>query len=99
MISSERLAELERIEAKMTALEAGGVDNWEGYSVSLESWHAEAELEELISEYTTLIVNIALNNSLDFNLNSADTTSSDGGKASIAASLREYAGKVKDLQC
>jgi len=28
-ISADRLKELERIEIKMNALEAGGVDNWE----------------------------------------------------------------------
>ena len=45
-ISEKRLKELERAEAKLNALEAGGVDNWEGYGESLQSYHEENELEE-----------------------------------------------------
>jgi len=45
-ISKQRLKELERAELKLNALEAGGVDNWEGYDYSLEGYHAENELEE-----------------------------------------------------
>lgn len=45
-ITSKRLETLERSEAKLNALEAGGVDNWEGYDISLEGYRAENELEE-----------------------------------------------------
>lgn len=45
-IPSKRLKALERTEAKLNALEAGGVDNWEGYDISLEGYCAENELEE-----------------------------------------------------
>ena len=34
-ISTERLAELIKAEYKLDLLEAGGVDNWDGYDVSL----------------------------------------------------------------
>lgn len=34
-ISTERLAELLKAEYKLGLLEAGGVDNWDGYDVSL----------------------------------------------------------------
>lgn len=37
---------IERRLAKLDALEAGGVDNWEWYDESLEGWFAENELEE-----------------------------------------------------
>ena len=33
-ITRERFDELEKTEAHMSALEAAGVDNWEGYSVA-----------------------------------------------------------------
>ena len=53
-VSEKRLKELERAEAKLNALEVGGVDNWEWYGESLKSYHAENEPEEsradLISE-------------------------------------------------
>jgi hypothetical protein len=54
-ITKERLAYLEDIEKKMDALEAGGVDNWSGYSVSLEQYHSEKELEE---ELTDLVADV-----------------------------------------
>lgn len=34
-ISTERLAELLKAEYKLDLLDAGGVDNWDGYDVSL----------------------------------------------------------------
>jgi len=34
-ITEERLKELERAEAVLEALQAGGVDNWEGYEEAL----------------------------------------------------------------
>ena len=37
-ISDERLAELEDKEARLDALDAGGVDNWEWYGDSLEEY-------------------------------------------------------------
>jgi hypothetical protein len=38
--------EIERRLAKLEALEAGGVDNWEGYDFAMESWRKEEELYE-----------------------------------------------------
>ena len=35
-ISEERLKELEDAEAKLIALEAAGVDNWQGYDDAME---------------------------------------------------------------
>ena len=45
-MSEKRMKELLRAEAKLNALEAGGVDNWEWYGESLKAYHAENELEE-----------------------------------------------------
>lgn len=42
---SELTKEIQRKLAKLEALEAGGVDNWEYYDVSLENWRAETEAE------------------------------------------------------
>jgi hypothetical protein len=38
--------DVERKLAKLEALEAGGVDNWEWYSEALKEWNAENYLEE-----------------------------------------------------
>lgn len=50
-ITEARLKELERIESKMLALEAGGVDNWEWYCESLKDCNKENELDELIDNF------------------------------------------------
>ena len=45
-ISKQRVEELERSEAKLLALESGGVDNWENYDDSLKEYRKEkAELD------------------------------------------------------
>jgi len=45
-----RIRELERAEAKLQALEAGGVDNWDGYDFSLEDFYKYEEAEKKIAE-------------------------------------------------
>ena len=50
-ITTQRLKELERAEAKLQALEAGGVDNWEWYGESLKGWREENEIEELKDDF------------------------------------------------
>lgn len=47
-ISTDRLKELEKAEAKLQALEAGGVDNWPNYSDALADYRKREELNELI---------------------------------------------------
>lgn len=46
MVSEKRMKELLRAEAKLNALEAGGVDNWEWYGEALKGYHAENERDE-----------------------------------------------------
>lgn len=57
-ISEKRLKELERAYDKLSALEAGGVDNWEWYDESLKAWRKENELEELIETCTNDILEV-----------------------------------------
>mgnify|MGYP005819456887 CR=1 FL=1 len=44
-ISKKRLRELEISEEKLNALEAGGVDNWSGYEMSLEEFNNKHVLD------------------------------------------------------
>lgn len=37
---------LKRADAKLDALEAGGVDNWEGYSEALRAFYADDDKDE-----------------------------------------------------
>lgn len=57
-ITERRLKELERAAAKLAALEAGGVDNWEWYSESLREYRKEEQLDELLDQYTDEILEI-----------------------------------------
>ena len=50
-ITKRYLKALERAQAKLQALEAGGVDNWDGYSFALEEFRQEEELDELIAKH------------------------------------------------
>lgn len=50
-ITRRYLKTLERAQAKLQALEAGGVDNWEWYSESLKEFRQEEELDELIAKH------------------------------------------------
>jgi len=54
-ISKTRLKQLERMEAKLNALESGGVDNWDFYDDALEQYHLENEVEERICNLITAL--------------------------------------------
>lgn len=58
-ITQKELKDLQRAKAKLDALEAGGVDNWEWYSESLKDFRKETELEALIDNYVDEILQIA----------------------------------------
>ena len=47
-MTDRRLRELERAEAKLRALENGGVDNWEWYDESLKEFNENEEIEEKV---------------------------------------------------
>jgi len=49
-IDKKRLKELEKAEAKLNALENGGVDNWEWYDQAMTSYNDSIELEEKCEE-------------------------------------------------
>ena len=52
-ISDKRIKELERAEAKLNALEEGGVNNWEWYGESLKDYWAENERDEKMEDMMT----------------------------------------------
>lgn len=47
-ISAAEYKKMQRDLAKLSALEAGGVDNWEWYGESLTAWRKENDLEEFL---------------------------------------------------
>ena len=50
-ISASEYKKMQRDLAKLNALEAGGVDNWEWYSESLTEWHKENHKDELLDGF------------------------------------------------
>jgi hypothetical protein len=47
-VTNEEWKRIQRQLAKLNALEAGGVANWEWYDESLTNWFKENEIDELI---------------------------------------------------
>jgi hypothetical protein len=62
-IEQKELKRLLRAEAMLNALEAGGVDNWEGYDFSLEEYRntiqREEDIEELLQEVCNILADAA----------------------------------------
>ena len=65
-ISKDRFVELERAEAKLSALEVSGVDNWSGYDDALINYARDNErvkrLDSLVDAVLVLVVDCALRN-------------------------------------
>ena len=55
-LTPARIKELERAEAKLQALENGGVDNWEWYSDSLEEYNKTIQIEEDREDFAKEII-------------------------------------------
>jgi hypothetical protein len=59
-LSEKRITELLDAEAKLNALECGGVDNWEGYDSALECYFKEKEenekLVEIVDDLSSIIL-------------------------------------------
>jgi hypothetical protein len=49
-MTPERIRELERAERVLGALQAGGVDNWDGYDSALRAIRQQDEIEEILEE-------------------------------------------------
>lgn len=49
-ISAVEYKKMQRDIAKLNALEAGGVDNWDWYSESLSEWHKENAIDEFLDD-------------------------------------------------
>lgn len=58
--SNSRIKELERAEAKLSALESGGVDNWEYYDDSLAGYYQQVSFEDDITNTVFELASILL---------------------------------------
>ena len=80
-INVKRLKQLERAASKLSALEAGGVDNWEWYGESLKEWNRENQLEEILED--------VIQNTHDIMVDGVDYDFPAGREAGISLRLNE----------
>ena len=85
-ITKARLKKLELIEAKMSALECAGVDNWEGYGIAME------EIEERERRDNTITA--AVDNALEVLQESAFEPSERGAGFAATEEAQEEAFEI-----
>lgn len=91
-VSSKYLAELERNNRKLKALEQGGVDDWEWYDESLKTFFKEERQQEILED--------AVNNILEFLCGEASIYEPAGRGAGYTIELGEKLNRdFKELLC
>jgi uncharacterized protein Yka (UPF0111/DUF47 family) len=96
MLSDKRIKELERAEAKLNALEAGGVDNWDGYDSSLEHFRKTIELEEKIDVLMEDIEVALLEGAYEPSERGAGFTARDESRKNATELLKRFLSESKD---
>jgi len=64
-LSQTRIEELEKAEQKLNALEAGGVDNWDGYDDSLVDFRKDEAIEECIDDALSEVIEVLANHAYE----------------------------------
>lgn len=65
-LSKSEYEKMVRQISKLSALEAGGVDNWEWYDESLKDWHKENDLNDLIFSMCDWIYDASIDAEVDY---------------------------------
>lgn len=66
-LSKKQYEELLRAQRKLSALEAGGVDNWEWYDEAMREFRQEEEFEELLYQYAeSILEECSLNGDVEY---------------------------------
>jgi hypothetical protein len=86
-IDSTELKQLQNAAAKLAALEAGGVDNWEWYGESLKEYRATIEREENLDELLDELCEILFTGAYEPSERGAGFTCTDSSKANAFALL------------
>ena len=96
-ISKTRLKQLERMEAKLNALESGGVDDWDFYDDALEQYHLENEMEERICNLITALSETFGECAYEPSERGAGIAFDDGVEASIVEIFTQHKVTFSDL--
>lgn len=96
-IIQSKLEDMERRLAKLDALEAGGVENWDFYDESLSDWRAENEIEEHISGFIYALQDVMAEASVDEPAGRGAGHSIDYDEGAIKTLLRSMINKVREI--
>jgi len=93
--TAERLKELERAEAKLLALEQGGVDNWEFYDVAMEDYNKTIRYEEDIENFLVELESALLNGAFEPSERGAGFCATDFARAEALEITKQFIEKIK----
>lgn len=96
-ISQSKLEDMERRLAKLDALEAGGVDNWDFYDESLKGWRAENEIEENISDFIYALQDVMAEAKVDEPAGYGAGYSVDYDECAVKSLIRTLISKVREV--
>ncbi len=94
-ISDQRLKELERIERKMGALEAGGVDSWTYYGEALKEYRKEETQCELIDDFLVELEVAFLEGAYEPSERGAGFAAKDDARANAEEILNRFIQAIK----
>lgn len=80
-IEEAELKKLQRAAAKLDALEAGGVDNWEWFGESLKEYRATIEREENLEDFLDELCTVLFEGAYEPSERGAGFTCADSAKA------------------
>ena len=101
-IEEKDYKKLLRAATKLDALEAGGVDNWEWYSASLEGWYKETGREDLYEDFVNEVDEILVDG-VDYDFPAGwdagiSITINSWGEERLVEILKKYSQRIIDLE-
>ncbi len=94
-ITKERLLELEKAEAKLTALENGGVDNWEWYGEAMDALLKQQEFDAEVDATFDELVGELMSGAYEPSERGAGFAPSDDGFESALKLFKDFILKVQ----
>jgi len=96
-ITYEELNEMRKAQAKLQALENGGVDNWEGYDFALEELRKVEAFDEEVEALVQEIMAELGSNSYEPSKRGGGIAFYDGAAMECENLVRKFAEKIKKL--
>ena len=97
-INAKELKRLQRVAAKLEALEAGGVGNWEWYDESMKDYRATIEREENLEGLLDELCEVLFSSAYEPSERGAGFTCTEAAKADAIKLLDDRVVKLKGDQ-